>query len=87
MAFTGAYAEQPVFRPLVGMNKEEIIAVAEKIDTFETSNLPYADCCTLFAPEHPLIHPDAAKMKLSFAHLEVEQLLVEAIAGTELAAL
>jgi tRNA uracil 4-sulfurtransferase len=87
MAFTGAYAEQPVFRPLVGMNKEEIIAIAEKIDTFETSNLPYADCCTLFAPEHPLIHPDAAKMKLSFAHLDVEQLLAEAMAATEVAAL
>ena len=83
MAFTGAYAEQPVFRPLVGMNKEEIIAIAEKIDTFETSNLPYADCCTLFAPEHPLIHPDARKMKLSFAHLEVEQLLLEAIGAAE----
>ncbi len=87
MAFTGAYADQPVFRPLVGMNKEEIIAIAEKIDTFETSNLPYADCCTLFAPEHPLIHPEAKKMKLSFAHLEVEQLLMEAMAGTEVAAL
>ena len=87
MAFTGAYAEQPVFRPLVGMNKEEIIAIAQKIDTFETSNLPYADCCTLFAPEHPLIHPDAGKMKLSFAHLDVEQLLVDAMAGTEVAAL
>jgi len=87
MAFTGAYAEQPVFRPLVGMNKEEIIAIAEKIDTFETSNLPYADCCTLFAPEHPLIHPDTGKMKLSFAHLDVEQLLVDAMARTEVAAL
>jgi thiamine biosynthesis protein ThiI len=87
MAFTGAYADQPVFRPLVGMNKEEIIAIAEKIDTFVTSNLPYADCCTLFAPEHPLIHPDAKKMKLSFAHLEVEQLLVEATKATEVATL
>jgi thiamine biosynthesis protein ThiI len=87
MAFTGAYADQPVFRPLVGMNKEEIIAIAEKIGTFETSNLPYADCCTLFAPEHPLIHPEGKKMKLSFARLDVEQLLAEAMAGTEIAAL
>jgi thiamine biosynthesis protein ThiI len=87
MAFTGSYAEQPVFRPLVGMNKEEIIAIAEKIDTFETSNLPYADCCTLFAPEHPLIHPDLGKMKLSFAHLEVETLLQEAMTAAEVAVL
>jgi thiamine biosynthesis protein ThiI len=88
MAFTGAYAaEQPVFRPLVGMNKEEIIAIAEKIQTFEISNLPYADCCTLFAPEHPLIHPDLRKMKLSFEHLEVEPLLREAIGKTEVAVL
>ena len=87
MAFTGSYADQPVFRPLVGMNKEEIIAIAERIGTFETSNLPYADCCTLFAPEHPLIHPEVKKMKLSFVHLDVEQLLVEALAGTEVAAL
>jgi thiamine biosynthesis protein ThiI len=85
MAFTGAYAEAPVFRPLVGMNKEEIIAIAEKIDTFEISNRPYADCCTLFAPEHPLIHPDVRKMKLSYEHLEVEPLLREAIKRTEVA--
>jgi thiamine biosynthesis protein ThiI len=87
MAFTGAYAEPPVFRPLVGMNKEEIIAIAEKIDTFEISNRPFADCCTLFAPEHPLIHPDLRKMKLSYEHLEVEPLLREAIQKTEVAVL
>ena len=86
MAFTGVYAEQPVFRPLVGMNKEEIIAIAEKIDTFEISNRPYADCCTLFAPEHPLIHPEVRKMKLSYERLEIEPLLREAIGKTEVAA-
>jgi thiamine biosynthesis protein ThiI len=87
MAFTGAYAgEQPVFRPLVGMNKEEIIAVAEKILTFEISNRPFADCCTLFAPEHPLIHPDLRKMKLSYEHLDVESLLREAMSSSEIAA-
>jgi thiamine biosynthesis protein ThiI len=85
MAFTGVYAEQPVFRPLVGMNKEEIIAIAEKIDTFEISNRPYADCCTLFAPEHPLIHPEVRKMKLSYERLEIEPLLREAIGKTEVA--
>jgi tRNA uracil 4-sulfurtransferase len=72
MHFTGALTSLPVFRPLVGMNKEEIIATARKIDTFETSNLPYADCCVLFSPVHPLIHPEVSKMMLSYAHLDVE---------------
>jgi len=83
MHFTGSNTDLPVFRPLVGMNKEEIIAVARAIGTFETSNLPYADCCVLFAPEHPLIHPDVRKMKLSYAHLDVEGLLMDALEKTE----
>jgi thiamine biosynthesis protein ThiI len=85
MGFTGAYSDLPVFRPLVGMNKEEIISIAEKIQTFEISNRPYADCCTLFAPEHPLIHPDPVKMKRAYDRLEVEPLLLEALAVTETA--
>ncbi len=84
MHFTGSYTDLPVFRPLVGMNKEEIIAVAQKIDTFETSNLPYADCCVLFAPEHPLIHPDKHKMDLSYKRLEVEPLLAQALETVEI---
>ncbi|MGA2975138.1 MAG: tRNA uracil 4-sulfurtransferase ThiI [Spirochaetia bacterium] len=83
MHFTGSLTELPVFRPLVGMNKEEIIAIAKRIDTFATSNLPYADCCVLFSPEHPLIHPDVRKMKLSYARLDVEPLLSEALGKTE----
>ena len=83
MHFTGSCTDLPVFRPLVGMNKEEIISVAKAVDTFETSNLPYADCCVLFSPEHPLIHPDVRKMKLSYAHLDVEGLLMDALEKTE----
>jgi tRNA uracil 4-sulfurtransferase len=83
MAFTGSLTALPVFRPLVGMNKEEIISIAQKIATFETSNLPYADCCVLFSPEHPLIHPDLRKMGLSYARLDVEQLLRDALSTTE----
>jgi len=82
MAFTGSYAGPPVFRPLVGMNKEEIIAVAERIDTFEISNRPFADCCTLFAPEHPLVHPDMTKMTHAYERLEIEPLLVAALEET-----
>ena len=83
MHFTGSLTDLPVFRPLVGMNKEEIIATAKRIATFETSNLPYADCCVLFSPAHPLIHPEVRKMKLSYARLDVEDLLVQALEKTE----
>jgi tRNA uracil 4-sulfurtransferase len=82
MGFTGSFAGPPVFRPLVGMNKEEIIAIAEKIDTFEISNRPFADCCTLFAPEHPLVHPDLVKMRRAYDRLEVEPLLRQALEET-----
>jgi thiamine biosynthesis protein ThiI len=81
--FTGAYAELPVFRPLIGMNKEEIIAIARAIGTFDTSSLPYPDCCVLFSPAHPLIHPSMDRMKRSFACLDVEGLLAEALERTE----
>ena len=86
MAFTGAYAGPPVFRPLVGMNKEEIIAIAERIDTFEISNRPFADCCTVFAPERPIVHPELQKMKRAYERLEVEDLLVAALEETLAAA-
>ena len=87
MGFTGSFTDLPVFRPLVGMNKDEIISVAEKLRTFDISNRPYADCCTLFAPEHPLVHPDAVKMRRSYERLEVEPLLEEALKQAETAAL
>jgi thiamine biosynthesis protein ThiI len=83
MHFTGSCTDLPVFRPLVGMNKEEIIDVAKRIDTFTTSNLPYPDCCVLFAPARPLIHPDPHKMGLSFARLDVDGLLQEALDKSE----
>jgi thiamine biosynthesis protein ThiI len=83
MHFTGSCTDLPVFRPLVGMNKEEIISVAKRIDTFDTSNLPYPDCCVLFAPARPLIHPDPLKMGLSFARLDVDGLLQEALDKSE----
>ncbi len=83
MHFTGSFTDLPVFRPLVGLNKEEIIAIAKAIDTFETSNLPYADCCVLFSPEHPLIHPDVRRMKMSYARLDAEALIADALEKTE----
>jgi thiamine biosynthesis protein ThiI len=78
MRFTGGMASLPVLRPLIGMDKEEIVAQARRIGTFETSILPYPDCCTLFAPVHPLVRPDHERMLASFAALEVEPLLEQA---------
>ena len=53
MRFTGSVTDFPVFRPMIGMDKEEIIRTAERIGTYETSILPYEDCCTIFSPKHP----------------------------------
>jgi len=85
--FTGMLSDLPVLRPLIGMNKEEIIAIARKIDTFETSNLPYEDCCVLFSPAHPLIHPEAGHMKRVYDCLSVETLLNDALDTAELVSL
>jgi thiamine biosynthesis protein ThiI len=78
MRFTGSLSRLPVLRPLIGMDKEEIVALARRIGTFETSILPYPDCCTLFAPAHPLVRPDHERMTASFACLDVESLLEQA---------
>ena len=74
----------PVLRPLVGFDKTEIVARAREIGTFETSILPYEDCCTVFLPKHPLIRPDLVKVERAEAALDVDALLEEAIASTEL---
>jgi len=81
--YTGSETELPVFRPLIGMDKEDIIKIANKIDTFETSILPFEDCCTIFSPKHPLLKPDKMKLKESFTLLEGEELLKEAARKAE----
>jgi thiamine biosynthesis protein ThiI len=68
----------PIFRPLVGMDKEEIIQIARKIDTFDTSILPYEDCCTVFTPKHPKTRPELAKVEAEEAKLDVKALEDEA---------
>jgi thiamine biosynthesis protein ThiI len=57
IACTDAAARLPVFRPVIGLDKEDIVAVARRIGTFETSILPYEDCCTVFTPRHPRTRP------------------------------
>jgi len=80
---TGSFAKLPVWRPLIGMDKEDIIKRARAFGTFDISTLPYDDCCTIFAPEHPLIRPDYDEMRAEFAKLETDDLIVEALNGTE----
>ena len=72
---TNAVAEYPVLRPLIGFNKEEIIKIAKDIDTFETSVLPYEDCCTVFLPKNPVIKPKIADAEKEEAKIDLEQLL------------
>jgi thiamine biosynthesis protein ThiI len=83
LRFTGGMSGLPLLRPLIGMDKEEIVALARRIGTFETSIRPYPDCCSLFAPPHPLVKPDQERMLASFAGLEVEELLEQALREAE----
>ncbi len=83
MACTGAVCTLPVFRPLIGMDKEEIIRIARKIDTFETSILPYEDCCTVFTPKHPRTHPKLEDVVEAEKDLDIEALVDEAVEGIE----
>lgn len=83
MACTEAVCGLPVFRPLVGMDKEEVVRIARKIDTFETSILPFEDCCTVFTPRHPRTRPILSEVEAVEAALDVEALVQEAVAGIE----
>ncbi len=83
MACTDAVAGLPVLRPLVGMDKEEIVRTARKIGTFETSILPYEDCCTVFTPRHPNTKPKLAALERAEQALDVEGLVAEAVDGIE----
>ena len=83
MAVTEEVCTRPVLRPLIGFDKEEIIRLARRIGTFETSILPYEDCCTVFTPRHPELRPTVEKAREAEAALDVEALVEEAVMGTE----
>jgi thiamine biosynthesis protein ThiI len=80
---TDAVAEMPVFRPLIGFDKEEIIEKAQKIGTFETSILPYEDCCTVFVPKHPVTKPKVDRLRESEALVDFEPMIQKAISEAE----
>ncbi len=76
-----AVKSTPVFRPCIGMDKEEIVQVARKIDTFETSILPFEDCCTVFTPKHPKTRPELEKVLVEERKLDFDALVEEALAS------
>lgn len=83
LAVTNAAVSMPVFRPLIGMDKNEVIDIARKIGTFETSILPYEDCCTVFVAKHPKTKPQLDKIILSESKANLEELIDKAIENTE----
>ena len=83
MACTSAVLDIPIFRPLVGMDKEEVVAIARRIGTFETSILPYEDCCTVFTPRHPVTKPMLPKVEEAEKGVEWEAIESEALRNLE----
>ena len=83
MAVTGAVVDMPMFHPLIGMDKEEIVRIARKIGTMETSILPYEDCCTVFTPRHPKTKPVLSQVEAVESKLDVETLVQRAVENTE----
>lgn len=79
-----AVTTTPVFRPLIGLDKQEIIDLAVKIGTYETSILPYEDCCTVFVPSNPATKPKLDQVLKAESELDVDGLIAEALAKTEL---
>lgn len=80
---TNAVAHIPVFRPLIGFDKEEIIDIAHKIGTYETSILPYEDCCTIFLPKRPVTKPRLSAVEKVESALDVESLVQNALQNVE----
>jgi len=83
MTVTGAVVDIPIFMPLIGFDKEEIVSVARKIGTLETSILPYEDCCTVFTPKHPKTKPTLGQLINAERNLDREALIERALEGIE----
>ena len=83
MRSTEDVCDYPVFRPLVGMDKEEIVTVSRRIGTFGTSILPYEDCCTVFTPRHPKTHPKLDEVREAESVLPITELVERALASEE----
>ncbi|MCR4742152.1 MAG: tRNA 4-thiouridine(8) synthase ThiI [Treponema sp.] len=84
MSVTENFSEYPLLRPLCGMDKEEIIKDSEFIDTYETSILPYEDCCVLFSPRHPVLRGSIQEAEEIYKNLEVDDLIKKAYQDREI---
>ncbi len=84
MSFTDSMADLLVLRPLVGLDKEEIISKAKKIGTYETSILPYEDCCVIFSPKHPITNPDRKAMREHYQSLGMDEYITKALSETKI---
>lgn len=82
IACTDAVAKMPVFRPLIGMDKDEIITISRKIGAFETSILPYEDCCTVFTPKHPRTRPTLELIETAEGAVDFSEMIERAIQTT-----
>ena len=81
---TDSVAKLPVFRPCIGMDKDEIIAVSRKIDTFDTSIQPYEDCCTVFTPKHPRTRPKPQDVEAAESNIEnLDEMIAAAVQGAK----
>ena len=78
LCVTDSVVSMPVFRPCIGLDKEEIVEISRKINTYETSVLPYEDCCTVFTPRHPRTRPEMAKVIAQEERIDIEGLLERA---------
>ena len=83
MLVTGAVVDLPILRPVVGMDKEEIVQIARKIGTFETSILPYEDCCTVVTPRHPRLRPRPGEVEFAEEKLDIQALIQAAVDSIE----
>ena len=83
MICTGAVVQLPVLRPCIGMDKEEIVQISRRIGTYNTSILPYEDCCTVFTPRHPRLRPILSEVEAAEAGLDIQSMVKAAVDGIE----
>ncbi len=83
LCVTDDAVQMPVFRPLIGFDKDDIVAIAKRIGTFETSILPYEDCCTVFVPQHPVTKPKLEQLRQSEAAVDFSAMIDKAVADTQ----
>ena len=86
LAATNDVCTMPVYRPLIGFDKQDIVDVAEKIDTYETSILPFEDCCTIFVAKHPVTKPNIEVIRRSEENLaeKIDELMQTALDTAEI---